>query len=161
MDQEAQASLLYHSRLFENVLSQVKTVTKRALLHEGEWHGSFHLWVAESLLRLLNCACRVDALQLTLVPLCDIPAADQILIQSGKPLDAKKTLGAYGLPVCYTASSLCLSVALHCQSFWCNVWKSTGPWTVPSCKFCAHEGGAGVQSTAERGVFGEIELTQT
>ena len=46
------------------------------------------------------CACRVAALQNMLVPLCDIPAADQILIMSGKPLDARRQLSAYGLPVC-------------------------------------------------------------
>ena len=41
----------------------------------------------------------MDALQQMLVPLCDIPAAEQILIQSGKPLDSRKQLSAYGLPV--------------------------------------------------------------
>lgn len=41
----------------------------------------------------------MDALQQVLVPLCNIPAAEQILIQSGKPLDARKQLSAYGLPV--------------------------------------------------------------
>ena len=41
----------------------------------------------------------MDALQQMLVPLCNIPAAEQILIQSGKPLDSRKQLSAYGLPV--------------------------------------------------------------
>lgn len=41
----------------------------------------------------------MDALQQMLVPLCEIPAAEQILIQSGKPLDSRKQLSAYGLPV--------------------------------------------------------------
>ncbi len=55
------------------------------------------------------CACRVAALQTMLVPLCDIPAADQILILSGKPLEAKRLLSAYGLPV------RIISVAVTCS----------------------------------------------
>ena len=47
-----------------------------------------------------------------LVPLCEIPAADQILILSGKPLDAKKPLSAYGLPVRITSDAVICSLML-------------------------------------------------
>ncbi len=57
-------------------------------------------------------ACRVAALQNMLVPLCEIPAADQILILSGKPLDAKRPLSAYGLPVRITSDAVRCSLTL-------------------------------------------------
>ena len=57
------------------------------------------------------CVCRVAALQNMLVPLCDIPAADQILILSGKPLDARRQLSAYGLPVRTPSCACSLLVA--------------------------------------------------
>lgn len=52
-----------------------------------------------SVFELTSPGCRVDAVQLGLSSLTNIPPQEQILLLNGNPLDPNKSLGVYQLPV--------------------------------------------------------------